>query len=232
MAIVVLVLWAFTAGAGFYLLVTSSLGRASTPDPEAAAPATQPAAQSAPAAPSVAHAVQPAVAAAAQPAAPAAQSAAAPSAAPAVQPAAAQPATAAAGPPASPRREASPREMRRAARERWDPPSLTAARQAPVLPGARSVLEFAHPACGLVGFAFWLGFTLIHARGLGWIAFGLIALTACLGLAWFTANVRPARPDDRDRPASYFSGRLMVLHGCAAAVTITLAALTALVLRG
>jgi hypothetical protein len=87
------------------------------------------------------------------------------------------------------------------------------------------VLEFAHPACGLVGFAFWLGFTLIHARGLGWIAFGLIALTACLGLAWFTANVRVARP------APYFSGRLMVLHGCAAAVTIALAALTALVLR-
>lgn len=204
MAIVVLVLWAFTAGAGIYLLVTSSLGRAGTPDPEAATPATQPAAPAA----------QPAAAAVAQPAAaPTAQSAAAARLQPSAQ------------------REASQREMRRAARERWDPPSLTAAKKAPVLPGARSVLEFAHPACGLVGFAFWLGFTLIHARGLGWIAFGLIALTACLGLAWFTANVRAARPDDRDRPAPYFSGRLMVLHGCAAAVTITLAALTALVLR-
>jgi len=190
MAIVVLVLWAFTAGAGFYLLVTSSLGRAGTPDREAAAPAAQPAAASA---------AQPAVAA---------------------------------RPQASAQREASPREMRRAARQRWDPPSLTAARKAPVLPGARSVLEFAHPACGLVGFAFWLGFTLVHARGLGWIAFGLIALTACLGLAWFTANARAARRGDGDRPAPYFSGRLMALHGCAAAVTITLAALTALVIRG
>jgi hypothetical protein len=219
MAIVVLVLWAFTAGAGFYLLVTSSLGRAGTPDSEAAAPATQPAA---PAAQPAAPAAQPAAAAVAQPAAaPAVQSAAAP----AVQSAAASRLQ------ASAQREASRREMRRAARERWDPPSLTAAKKAPVLPGARSVLEFAHPACGLVGFAFWLGFTLIHARGLGWIAFGLIALAACLGLAWFTANVRAARPGDRDRPAPYFSGRLMVLHGCAAAVTITLAALTALVLR-
>jgi hypothetical protein len=214
MAIVVLVLWAFTAGAGFYLLVTSSLGRAGTRDPEAAVPATQPV---------VAPAAQ--SAAAAQPAAPAAQTAASAAAA------AAQPA-AAARPQASPQREASRREMRRAARERWDPPSLTAAKKAPVLPGARSVLEFTHPACGLVGFAFWLGFTLIHARGLGWIAFGLIALTACLGLAWFTANVGATRPGDRDRPAPHFSGRLMVLHGCAAAVTITLAALTALVLRG
>jgi hypothetical protein len=122
--------------------------------------------------------------------------------------------------------------MRRAARERWDPPSLTAARKAPVLPGPRSVLEFAHPACGIVGLGFWLGFTLIHARGLGWIAFGLIALTACLGLAWFAANVRAARSGHRDRPAPFFSARLMVVHSCAAAVTITLAALTALVIRG
>jgi hypothetical protein len=217
MAIVVLVLWAFTAGAGFYLLVTSSLGRTATPDPEAAT-ATQPAATTA---------TQPAATAAAQSAATAATAAAQPTAAAA----AAQP-TVAARSQASPQREPSQRELRRASRERWDPPSLTAARQAPMLPGARSVLEFAHPACGLVGLAFWLGFTLIHARGLGWSAFGLIAFTACLGLVWFTANVRAARADDRDRPAPSFSGRLMVVHGSAAAVTITLAALTALVLRG
>lgn len=230
MAIVVLVLWAFTAGAGTYLLVTSSLGRAGTPDPEAAASATQPAAAAAtqPAAPA-------ATPAATQPAA-ATPAAAQPAAAAAIQPAAAatpvsEPA-AAPHPQASPQREASPRERRRAARERWDPPSLTAAKKAPMLPEARSVLEFAHPACGLVGFAFWLGFTFIHARGLGWIAFGLIALTACLGLAWFTANVRAARSGARDWPAPSFSGRLMVVHGCAAVVTITLAALTALVIRG
>jgi hypothetical protein len=203
MAILVLVLWLFTAGAGFYLLVTSSLGRARIPGPQAAAPATQPAAP------------------ATQPAAPATQ----PAAAPAAQPVAAVRAQ------ASPQREASRREMRRAARDRWDPPSLTAAKKAPMLPGARSVMEFAHPACGLVGLGFWLGFTMIHARGLGWIAFGLIALTACLGLTWFTANVRAARHDDGGRPKPYFSGRLMVLHGCAAAVTTTLAALTALVIR-
>jgi hypothetical protein len=207
MAIVVLVLWAFTAGAGFYLLVTSTLGRAGTADPEAAVPAPQPAA--APSAQAALPATQPAAAAL-----PATQS------------------VAAARPQASPQREASPREMRRAARERWDPPSLTAAKKAPILPGPRSVLEFAHPACAIVGFGFWLGFTLIHARGLGWIAFGLITLTACLGLAWFAANVRFARTGHRDRPAPYFSARLMAVHGCAAAVTITLAALTALVIRG
>ena len=40
MAIVVLVLWLFTASAGFYLLVTSNLGRAR---PAATTPAAEPA---------------------------------------------------------------------------------------------------------------------------------------------------------------------------------------------
>jgi hypothetical protein len=167
MAIVVLVLWAFTAGAGFYLLLTSSLGRAR---PAQAAP-TRPAA-------------------------------------------------------------------RRATRDRWAPPSLVAAKQAPILPSARSLVEFAHPAGGIIGLAFWLGFTLVHNRGLGWIAFGLVAATACVGLGWFTANTRAARRADPGRPnrptgsAPSFAGRLVALHGSAAAVTVALAALTALVLRG
>jgi hypothetical protein len=44
MAIVVLVLWTFTAGAGFYLLVTSSLGRTRPSAAATAAPSPQPAA--------------------------------------------------------------------------------------------------------------------------------------------------------------------------------------------
>ena len=196
MAIVVLVLWMITAGAGLRLLLTSSLGRVRPPGPPAAGS-------------QAASVAQPAAAGS--------------------QPASAFPAAAA---PREARAVSSPRAARRAARDRWAPPSLVAARQAPLLPGARSLMEFAHPAGAIVGLAFWLGFTLIHARSLGWIAFGLIAFTACVGLAWFTANARAARRGDGDRPAPYFSGRLMVLHGCAAAVTITLAALTALVLRG
>jgi hypothetical protein len=171
MAIVVLVLWAFTAGAGFYLLFTSSLGRAGPAGPPVPAP-------------------QPAVTAG------------------------------------------------RAARDRWAPPSLVAARQAPILPSARSLVEFAHPAGGITGLAFWLGFTLVHNRALGWIAFGVVAATACVGLGWFTANTRAARRAGPGRdsgpggPAGRtpsFAGRLVALHGSAAAVTIALAALTALV---
>jgi len=202
MAIVALVLWLFTAGAGFYLLVTSNLGRAR---PAAAGPA----AESATAAPAAVHAVS---------AAPAAPSAATPAAS-ATQPA-----------PAAP--PVSKREMRRAARDRFDPPSLTAAKNAPVVPGLRALLEFAHPASAIIGLGFWLGFTLVHDRALGWIAFGLVTVTVCLGLTWYAANARAARrkASPEGEPAPSFSTRLVILHGSAAAVTFVLAALAALVL--
>ncbi len=209
MAIVVLVLWLFTAGAGFYLLFTSSLGRAHPTGPAAqqtlaaqsasvtqSAPVTQSAATSASAATAAAAATSTAGTAA----------------------------RTAGGPP-------SRRAARRAARSRWDPPSLVAARQAPVLPGARSLVEFAHPTGGIIGLAFWLGFTLVHNRALGWIGFGLAAATACVGLGWFTVNTRAARRADPSRPAPSFVGRLAALHGSAAALTVALAALAALVIR-
>ena len=199
MAIVVLVLWLFTAGAGFYLLVTSNLGRAR---PAATIPAAEPATV---------------------PAESATVSAAAPAKASVAAPAAQTPATPA---------PASKREMRRAARDRFDPPSLTAAKSAPAVPGLRSLLEFAHPAFAIVGLGFWLGFTMVHDRALGWIAFGLVAATVCLGLTWYTANTRAARRAEPpgSEPAPAFRTRLVLLHGSAATVTFALAALTALVL--
>ena len=214
MAIVVLILWAFTAGAGLYLLITSIPGR------PAPAPAPAPATPPPPA--------------------------------PATTPAA------------------------RRTRDPWAPSSLVAAQEAPVVPGARALAEFAHPAAGIIGLGFWLGFTLIHARVLGWIGFGLAVATACAGLAWFAANQRAAnqraanqhtadqhateqhatdqsaadqsaaghRPADQNAasygtapqpapagPAPSFATRLVALHGSAAALTVALAALTALLLR-
>jgi hypothetical protein len=229
MAIVVLVLWLFTAGAGFSLLVSGNLGRS-----RPAAPATTahvpvlaeapPAASGTAPAPAAVPASVPAVSAA-----PPAASAAPPAAS------AAPPAASAATPAASPSPiaqapAASKRELRKAARTRFDPPSLTASRQAPIVPGLRLLLEFAHPALAITGLAFWLGFTLVHNRALGWIAFGLVAATVCLGLTWFAANTRAARRRDLDEAAPSFGIRLVVLHGGGAAVTLALAALTALVL--
>jgi hypothetical protein len=139
-----------------------------------------------------------------------------------------------AAPHAAPARAAAPpaskREMRRAARDRFDPPSLTAAKKAPVVPELRSLLEFAHPASGIIGFGFWLGYTFVHYRALGWIALGLVTVTVCLGLTWFTANTRAARHRPADEPGPSFSTRLVVLHGGAATVTFVLAVLSALVL--
>ncbi len=233
MAIVVLVLWLFTAGAGFYLLVTSNLGRsrpaesaasAGQPGSEAQARSTAsvsggrpgPEAQT-PSTASVAPASR---------ATTAAQTSSVSGATPSVQASGAHPC------PVAPTGGASRREMRRAARDRFVTPSLAAARKAPVVPDLRSVAEFAHPACAITGLGFWLGFTLVHYRVLGWIAFGLIVLTACIGLAWFMANTRAARHRGEAEPAPSFTGRLILLHGGAAAVTLTLAALTALVTRG
>jgi hypothetical protein len=139
-----------------------------------------------------------------------------------------------AAPQAAPAQAAAPpaskREIRRAARNRFDPPSLTAAKKAPVVPELRSLLEFAHPASGIIGFGFWLGYTFVHYRALGWIALGLVTVTVCLGLTWFTANTRAARHRPADEPGPSFSTRLVVLHGGAATVTFVLAVLSALVL--
>jgi hypothetical protein len=71
----------------------------------------------------------------------------------------------------------------------------------------------------------------------GWIGFGLAAVTACVGLTWFTANLRAARraqgqdTESQDVPAPSFHGRLVALHGAAAALTLVLAALSAVVLH-
>ena len=70
----------------------------------------------------------------------------------------------------------------------------------------------------------------MHFRPLGWIAFGLVTATVCLGLGWFAANTRAARHRPEDEPGPSLGTGLIALHGGAAAVTFTLAALTALVL--
>lgn len=230
MAVLVLVLWLFTAGAGFATLLTSNLGR-SRPAAEVPLPGDR------------------------APAAATATSAAAPASAAAATPTARATATAAS---AAPAKAAAPgaltsEELKQLRRERFDPPSLVAARQAPVVPGARALLEFAHPALGITGLAFWLGFSLVHSRILGWIAFGLVAVTACAGLAWFTANLRAAKlhdpaehdpdqhdPDQHDSdqhdpdqhdPAPSFRPRMVAAHGAGAALTFLLAALTIVILH-
>ncbi len=149
---------------------------------------------------------------------------------PAREPAAPAPAlVGSAAEPASPSEPARPskREAKRIARQKWDPPALVRSRSEP-LPGLHDLVEFAHPALGIIGLAFWLGYAMVHNRMLAWIAFGLAAVTACVGLTWFTANLRAARRRDDEADGPTFSARLVATHGAAAALTFTLAALTAL----
>jgi hypothetical protein len=181
MAVVVLVLWLFTAGAGFSVLITSNLKGDHAVSTAQRVPAEARTTAPVPVAPVAPVPVAP------------------------VAP----------------------------VKDRFAPASLVAARNAPVVPGARALLEFGHPAFGIIGLAFWLGFSLVHYRVLGWIGFGLAAATASAGLAWFAVNVRAARePADPAHPAPSFRGRLVALHGTGATLTVVLAALSALVLRG
>jgi hypothetical protein len=159
-------------------------------------------------------------------ASPAADSVAA-SVASSADPASASPVAASASPGPATLTAPAPHQVR----DPWAPPSLVAAREAPLVPGARALAEFAHPAAGVIGLGFWLGFTLIHARVLGWIGFAMAAATACAGLAWFAANNRAARQAGSDGPAPSFTPRFVALHGSGAALTVALAALTALLLR-
>src|SRR6202453_2005232 len=198
MAVIVLLLWAVTAGAGLRLLFTSGLG-GRRPAPATPAPATQ--AQAIPAPES------------------AMASATAPASGNAYVPGATKPMSG------------------RAARQAYsDPPTLRRNKNEPI-PGLGPLLEFTHPMFAIVGLAFWLGYTLVHARPLAWIAFGLAVATICAGITWFTGNARAAkrRHDDNasaDAPAPSFSARLLAIHGAAAALTFALAALTALTARG
>jgi hypothetical protein len=92
-------------------------------------------------------------------------------------------------------------------------------------PGEHPLLQFCHPALALIGFGFWLGFVLVHYRPLAWISFGILLFTVSAGLGWLAANALAAR---RRRAARAFPPRLIVLHGLAAAATLALTVLTAL----
>jgi hypothetical protein len=93
-------------------------------------------------------------------------------------------------------------------------------------PGEHPLLQFCHPALALIGFGFWLGFVLVHYRPLAWISFGVLLVTVSAGLSWLAANALAARR--RQSTALAFPPRLIGLHGLAAAATLALTILTAL----
>lgn len=94
-------------------------------------------------------------------------------------------------------------------------------------PGEHPLLEFSHPALAITGVACWLMFTFVHYRPFAWISLAVLVATLLVGISWYGRNRQAAQ---RDGQAGWmFPPRLAALHGAAAALSITLTVVTALV---
>jgi hypothetical protein len=90
-------------------------------------------------------------------------------------------------------------------------------------PGEHPLLEFMHPALGLVGLGCWIAFVITRFRQFAWIALGVIVVTIAAGMIWYAASARAARPARAHLPA-----RRLAIHGASATVTLALAITTVL----
>jgi hypothetical protein len=115
-------------------------------------------------------------------------------------------------------------------------------------PGEHPLLEFCHPALGLVGLGLWFIYVGTGHRPLAWVAFGVLVVTIGAGLSWLIRSARPARPARAAQtrhaagatqgelagagaggPGRGLPARLILLHGLLATATFALVVLTALV---
>ena len=139
-----------------------------------------------------------------------------------------QPSTSPAGAPAP----ATPTRVK----DPFAPPSLQRERSES-LPLMRALVEFAHPALGMIGLGFWFGYVVSRDRLFLAISLGILLGAIGAGLSWFTVNTRavnraaaaeaagqPGIEDPRFAPQT-FSPRVLVLHGVGAALTLLIAAL-------
>lgn len=97
-------------------------------------------------------------------------------------------------------------------------------------PGEHPLLEFSHPALATIGVASWLMFTLVQYRPFAWISFAVLVATLLVGISWYARNRQAAVGQERAGWA--FPPRLIALHGTAAALSIMLTVVTALVASG
>jgi hypothetical protein len=93
-------------------------------------------------------------------------------------------------------------------------------------PGEHPLLEFSHPALATAGLACWFMYVFVRYTPFGWISFGILMVTIAIGLTWLIHNTRADR--HHVKGAWNFPPRLVLLHGTAAAVAITLSVLSAL----
>ena len=93
-------------------------------------------------------------------------------------------------------------------------------------PGEHPLLEFMHPALGLVGLGCWIAFVITRFRVFAWVALGVIAGTIAAGVIWYVVSARAGKAGRR-HPAR--RARRLLIHGSGAAVTSVLAIVTALI---
>ena len=96
-------------------------------------------------------------------------------------------------------------------------------------PGEHPLLEFCHPALGIIGLACWFAFVATHDRAFAWLAFAVLAVTIAAGLGWLAARARSARQHADCGYGPAVPVRRIVLHGLAAATTCGLAIAAVLV---
>jgi hypothetical protein len=102
-------------------------------------------------------------------------------------------------------------------------------------PGQHPLLEFMHPALGIVGLGCWMAYVATKFGTFAWVSSGVLLATIAAGLTWYTINTRlaaarsarsgakPAAEDRRHPP------RRVLIHGGAAATTLILALITLLI---
>jgi hypothetical protein len=57
-------------------------------------------------------------------------------------------------------------------------------------PGQHPLLEFMHPALGIVGLGIWIAYTTTKFAPFAWVSFGVLLVAIAAGLTWYTANRR------------------------------------------
>jgi hypothetical protein len=60
-------------------------------------------------------------------------------------------------------------------------------------PGQHPLLEFMHPALGIIGLASWIAYVVTRYGTFAWVSFGVLLVTITAGLTWYTINSRHAR---------------------------------------
>ena len=119
-------------------------------------------------------------------------------------------------------------------------------------PGQHPLLEFMHPALGIVGLGCWLAYVATKFGTFAWVSSGILLATTAAGLTWFTVNRRQAAIRTAGFGAGAGSGvfavsadgvalaegaasaptgrryppRRILIHGSAATLTLVLAVIT------